>query len=37
MIGEIKNLSAICDTEFKLNSNLCAKCLSATVGLHANP
>lgn len=33
----IIDLSAICDTESKLNSNICAKYLSVTVGLYANP
>lgn len=36
-IGKIKDLSAICGTESKLHSNLCAKYLSATVGPYANP
>lgn len=35
--GKIIDLSAICDTESKLNSNICAKYLSVTVGLYANP
>lgn len=37
VIGKIKDLSAICGIESKLNSNLCAKYLSATLGLYANP
>lgn len=35
--GKIIDLSAICDTESKLNSNICAKYLSVTVELYANP
>lgn len=36
-IGKIMDFSAVSDTESKLNSSLCAKYLSATVGLYANP
>lgn len=37
VIGKFITFSAICDTDSKLNSNLCAKYLSGTAGLYANP
>lgn len=36
-IGKIIALSAICDTDSKLNSNFYDKYLSGTAGLYANP
>jgi len=35
--GKIISFNAFCDAEPKLNTNLCAKYLYATVGLYADP